>query len=97
MSVIIPYIDKPVMPSQKPLIKDLRAYRANLPLLPVCMQSTPSLEVPSFTCRDLILASVSIGLRPEFSARAMGMASRASANERMAYCWRPGSYGWVIG
>ena len=27
-----------------------------------------------------------MGLRPEFSARAMGMDSRASENARMAYC-----------
>ena len=31
-----------------------------------------------------------MGERPEFSARAMGTASRASANARMAYCSRPG-------
>jgi len=31
-----------------------------------------------------------MGERPEFSARAIGMASRASAKARMAYCSRPG-------
>lgn len=62
----------------------------HVPLLPVCMQSTPSRVLCSFTCRDLIAASVSIGLRPEFSANAMGIASRASAKARMAYCSRPG-------
>ena len=59
-------------------------------LLPVCMQSTPNLVFFSVTCLLLMLARVSIGDRPEFSARAMGMASRASANARMAYCSRPG-------
>lgn len=31
-----------------------------------------------------------MGDRPEFSARAIGIASRASAKARMAYCSRPG-------
>ena len=62
----------------------------NAPLLPVCMQSTPSRAFLSLTCRDLIAASVSMGLRPEFSARAIGMESSASAKARMAYCSRPG-------
>ena len=35
-------------------------------------------------------ARVSIGLRPEFSARAMGTESSASAKARIAYCSRPG-------
>lgn len=65
---------------------------SGLPLLPVCMQSTPSRVFFSFTCRDLIAARVSIGLRPEFSASAMGTESSASANARMAYCSRPGLY-----
>lgn len=39
-----------------------------------------------------MVARVSIGLRPEFSARAMGMESKASANARMAYCASPGFY-----
>ncbi len=64
----------------------------DLPLLPVCIQSTPSREFFSFTCRDLIEANVSIGLSPEFSARAIGTASSASAKARMAYCSRPGLY-----
>jgi hypothetical protein len=54
------------------------------------MQSTPNLVFFSLACRDLILARVSMGLRPEFSASAMGTASRASAKARMAYCSRPG-------
>ena len=54
------------------------------------MQSTPNLVFPSLACRDLMLARVSMGLRPEFSASAMGTASRASANARIAYCSRPG-------
>lgn len=62
----------------------------NVPLLPVDMQSTPKREFFSLTCRDLIAAKVSIELKPEFSARAMGTASSASANARMAYCSMPG-------
>lgn len=59
-------------------------------LLLVIIQSTPSLELFSRTCRDLIDARVSIGERPEFCARAMGIASSAFAKARMAYCSRPG-------
>ncbi len=61
-----------------------------MPLLPACMQSTPSREFFSFTCLDLIEAKVSMGLRPEFSASAMGTESRASAKARIAYCSSPG-------
>ena len=66
------------------------------PLLPVCMQSTPILEFFSLTCLLLMLANVSIGLRPEFSANAIGIASSASANARIAYCSRPGLFSHVI-
>jgi hypothetical protein len=62
----------------------------DIPLLPVCMQSTPSLVFFSLACRDLMSARVSIGLRPEFSAKAIGTASSASAKARIAYCSRPG-------
>lgn len=62
----------------------------DLPLLPVCMQSTPNLVFFSFACRDLMLAKVSMGLKPEFSANAMGTESSASAKARIAYCSRPG-------
>jgi hypothetical protein len=54
------------------------------------MQSTPNLVFFSFTCRDLISANVSMGERPEFAARAIGIASSASAKARIAYCSRPG-------
>jgi len=33
-----------------------------------------------------------MGERPEFCARAMGMASSAFAKARIAYCSRPGVY-----
>ena len=62
----------------------------NVPLLPVCMQSTPRREVFSFTCRDLIEAKVSIGLKPEFSAKDIGIESNASAKALIAYCSSPG-------
>ncbi len=68
----------------------IRKSEVYLPLLPVCMQSTPNLAFFSLACRDLMLARVSMGLRPEFSASAIGTASRASAKARMAYCSRPG-------
>jgi len=67
--------------------------KVHLPLLPVCIQSTPNLVFFSLACRDLMLARVSIGLRPEFSAKAMGTASSASAKARIAYCSRPGLWG----
>ena len=62
----------------------------DLPLLPLCIQSTPNLEFFSLTCRDFIDASVWMELRPEFSANAIGTESSASANARMAYCSSPG-------
>lgn len=62
----------------------------NLPLLPVCMQSTPNRVFFSLTCRDLIEAKVSIGDKPLFWARAMGTQSSASAKARIAYCSSPG-------
>lgn len=64
----------------------------NIPLLPLCIQSTPNRGFFSLTCLDLIEANVSIGLKPEFSAKAIGTESRASANARMAYCSMPGLY-----
>lgn len=67
-----------------------RKFVRDLPLLPVNMQSTPNLEFFSLACRDLMLANVSMGLSPEFSASAMGTASSASAKARIAYCSRPG-------
>jgi hypothetical protein len=56
------------------------------------MQSTPRREFFSVTCRDLISARLAMGERPEFSARAMGIASRASAKALMAYCSKPGVF-----
>jgi hypothetical protein len=59
---------------------------SSLPLSPFPKQSMPSLELPSVTCRLLTSARVSIGLNPEFSASASGIASSAVANARIAYC-----------
>lgn len=41
-------------------------------------------------CRHKKVSCIPVAIdgRPEFSARARGIASRASANERMAYCSR---------
>lgn len=76
---------------ERPIIqKKKKKKKRDKPLFPVSMQSTPSLELFSLTWRDLIEANVSIGLKPEFSERARGTASRASANARMAYCSIPG-------
>merc|ERR1719347_2153269 len=50
------------------------------------MQLTPKAGLLSATCLDLISVSVVMGSRPQFSARARGTDSRASAKERNAYC-----------
>jgi hypothetical protein len=60
--------------------------KRNEPLSPRPIQSIPSLAFFSSIWRDLTSARVSMGERPEFSARARGMASRAEAKARMAYC-----------
>mmetsp|Transcript_12426 Transcript_12426/g.30958 ORF Transcript_12426/g.30958 Transcript_12426/m.30958 type:complete len:215 (-) Transcript_12426:606-1250(-) len=54
--------------------------------VPLCIQSTPRKDLPSRICMALTAATVSIELRPEFSASAPGVISRASANARIAYC-----------
>ena len=58
----------------------------HIPFVPFCKQSMPRAVFSSVTCCDLTSASVLIGLSPEFSASAIGMDSRASANARIAYC-----------
>ena len=58
----------------------------DVPFVPLSRASTPNRGFCSVTCRALMLVKVSMGGRPEFSASAKGMASRASANARMAYC-----------
>ena len=57
-----------------------------LPLVPLNKASTPRRGFCSVTWRALMPVSVSMGAKPEFSARVNGTASRASANARMAYC-----------
>jgi hypothetical protein len=64
----------------------LNINKYEIPFEPFMLQSTPRRELFSVTWRDLTEVNVSIGLRPEFSARANGTASKADANERMAYC-----------
>ena len=44
----------------------------------------------TLSCCDLTCATVSMGASPLFSASAVGIASSASANARMAYCSTPG-------
>lgn len=60
--------------------------KVHIPFVPLDRQSMPRNGLFSFTWRDLTSASVWIGDKPLFSARASGMLSRASANERTAYC-----------
>mmetsp|Transcript_51986 Transcript_51986/g.149860 ORF Transcript_51986/g.149860 Transcript_51986/m.149860 type:complete len:224 (+) Transcript_51986:337-1008(+) len=52
---------------------------------PVCMQSTPCHGLPVFFCLAFVEAISTMALRPLFSARAMGMTSRAAAQARMLY------------
>lgn len=54
--------------------------------MPRFKQSTPKEELFSAICAALISAKVFTGERPEFSASAIGTASKASANARNAYC-----------
>mmetsp|Transcript_7892 Transcript_7892/g.14283 ORF Transcript_7892/g.14283 Transcript_7892/m.14283 type:complete len:221 (-) Transcript_7892:988-1650(-) len=54
-------------------------------LVPAWVQSTPRKGFLDSSCLDFTLASSSMGERPQFSARARGMSSRASAKARMAY------------
>ena len=56
------------------------------PLVPTCLQSTPSLGLLSFIWHALTAANCLIGSRPEFSAKARGTDSRASAKAWRAYC-----------
>ncbi|ANB14348.1 T-complex protein 1 epsilon subunit [Sugiyamaella lignohabitans] len=58
---------------------------SRMSLVPVPRQSIPSLALDSLIWRDLTVASDSIGDIPEFSARAIGIASKAVANARNAY------------
>lgn len=62
----------------------------SLPLVLLCRQSMPRKELFSLTCLALTSAMVWMGFRPLFSASAIGMTSRASANDLMAYCSRVG-------
>ena len=55
-------------------------------LSPVPIQSIPNTGLPWATCWALTLARVWMGLSPEFSARAIGMVSMASAKALIAYC-----------
>ena len=50
------------------------------------MQSMPKAGLFSESCLALISARELTGDIPEFSARAIGIASRASENARKAYC-----------
>ena len=58
----------------------------DVPFSPLPLQSIPSREFFSRTCRLRTSVKVSIGERPLFSARARGIASRADENARIAYC-----------
>ena len=60
--------------------------RGNLPFSPRPLQSMPNLELFSLICLLLTSASVSMGDKPLFSARARGTASSADEKARIAYC-----------
>ena len=62
--------------------------RGHSPEVPLSRQSMPRAGFFSLSC--LVLTSVSVWMaeRPEFSASAIGITSRASANPRNAYCSR---------
>mmetsp|Transcript_49891 Transcript_49891/g.117301 ORF Transcript_49891/g.117301 Transcript_49891/m.117301 type:complete len:217 (-) Transcript_49891:951-1601(-) len=62
---------------------------SRMSLVPRIMQSTPSRGFDSCNWAVLTFARVSMGESPEFSASAIGMPSRASANARQAYCSNP--------
>uniref|UniRef100_A0A6B0V5X8 Putative secreted protein n=1 Tax=Ixodes ricinus TaxID=34613 RepID=A0A6B0V5X8_IXORI len=55
-------------------------------LVPFPRQSMPRQGFPSLAWRAFTSVRVWIGARPEFSARAKGTLSRASANARNGYC-----------
>uniref|UniRef100_A0A6B0UXP3 Putative secreted protein n=1 Tax=Ixodes ricinus TaxID=34613 RepID=A0A6B0UXP3_IXORI len=55
-------------------------------LVPFPRQSMPRQGFPSLPWRAFTSVRVWIGARPEFSARAKGTLSRASANARNGYC-----------
>lgn len=54
-------------------------------LVPALRQSTPRYGLLSFCCWALMFARYSIPEYPEFSAKAIGIWSRASAKALMAY------------
>mmetsp|Transcript_6126 Transcript_6126/g.11306 ORF Transcript_6126/g.11306 Transcript_6126/m.11306 type:complete len:261 (-) Transcript_6126:910-1692(-) len=58
-------------------------------LVPFCLQSTPRCEHFCSICALRTEARLGIGASPLFSARAIGICSRASANPRTAYCSTP--------
>mmetsp|Transcript_80541 Transcript_80541/g.228162 ORF Transcript_80541/g.228162 Transcript_80541/m.228162 type:complete len:224 (+) Transcript_80541:217-888(+) len=60
-------------------------------VVPTCMQSTPCQEFLVVCCVAFISAMVAMALSPLFSARDMGMTSRASAKPFMLYWSRVSS------
>lgn len=61
-----------------------------LPLVLRRRQSMPRQGLLSATCLALTSVMVWMGLNPLFSARAMGITSRASAKALIAYCSKDG-------
>lgn len=57
-----------------------------LPFVFLWRQSMPRKKLDSLTCLALTSVMVWIGFRPLFSASAIGITSRASAKDLMAYC-----------
>lgn len=60
--------------------------KLDIPLVPLLRQSMPRRGLFVEICLDLTSETVSMGLKPEFSAKANGTVSKVSANACMAYC-----------
>uniref|UniRef100_A0A915KZM6 Uncharacterized protein n=1 Tax=Romanomermis culicivorax TaxID=13658 RepID=A0A915KZM6_ROMCU len=66
----------------------IKKYNSKSTRLPFCIQSTPKRWLFSLTCCAFNSVNVLIDGRPEFSAKAIGTLSNASAKDRKAYCSR---------
>mmetsp|Transcript_4356 Transcript_4356/g.11825 ORF Transcript_4356/g.11825 Transcript_4356/m.11825 type:complete len:218 (+) Transcript_4356:166-819(+) len=63
-----------------------KMFCSRISLVPVSLQSIPKCGFFSSSCLFFTAVTLSMGGSPLFSANAMGIDSRASANARMAYC-----------
>lgn len=70
----------------------MRSAGGCLPLVFLCKQSMPRNGLFSLTCLALTSVMVWMGFSPLFSARAIGITSKASAKALMAYCSNDGHW-----